>query len=234
MREIKANFISADELAFQAAVDLAEKIRSLMLSQKTVHIVLTGGTVGIKTLAALAPHLEGMELENLELWFGDERFVDAKSPERNYSQAFDALISKIFIPANNVHQMPSSGSTNLHEAAEIYAKKFENANPKLDVVLLGVGPDAHVASLFPNGNPTSHGEFVVSESNSPKPPLERISLSYKALCGATEVWFLVAGAEKAPAVEKIFNGDDLPATKVTGTKATIWYLDKAAAKLISA
>jgi 6-phosphogluconolactonase len=230
--EVLRHFASSEELAKQVAQDLAAKVLSLV-ENKATHVVLTGGSVGIKTLSELAPLLKAKDLTNLHLWWGDERFVGEESQERNYVQAHHALLAHIEIPAQNIHPMPSKGALSLGEAAAKFASDLESASPEFDVVLLGVGPDGHVASLFPGAKPENHGSLVVAESNSPKPPAERISLSFTALSSAREVWFLVAGEEKAACVSEVFVQKKLPAALVTGKNLTRWYLDAAAAKKLT-
>lgn len=227
--EVLKHFESGNQLAKQAAKDLAKRIRHLV-EQKTAHVVLTGGSVGIKTLSELAPLLKGRNLGNLHLWWGDERFLDRENQERNYVQAHRALLAHISLPPQNIHPMPSKDGSSINESAAQFASVLESSAPDFDLVLLGMGPDGHVASLFPGANPQKHGSLVVAESNSPKPPAERISLSFAALSGAPEVWFLVAGADKAAAVSEVFTEKKLPAALVTGKDQTRWYLDTAAAK----
>jgi 6-phosphogluconolactonase len=228
MLEMKVDFKSADDLAKQAAKDLAERILS-NLASKPFHLVLTGGTVGTKTLAELAPLLADVDLSNLQLWWGDERFVDSQSPDRNFLQASQALISKISIPEANLHQMPAAGYQSLEQEAANFASHFEQVAPVFDVVLLGVGPDGHVASLFPDSKAMPFGQFVVAEASSPKPPSQRISLSFSALSSASEVWFLVSGQDKAIAVSKALRDQELPAGRIKGKDITRWYLDTQAA-----
>jgi 6-phosphogluconolactonase len=227
--KILSGFESGDQLAKQAASDLAGRIL-LLLQRQEANVVLTGGTVGIKTLSELAPHLAGQDLSNLHLWWGDERFVDKDSDDRNFVQANKALLSKLAIPSQNLHEMPARDGGTLEAGGSKFAKHIESLKPSFDIVLLGMGPDGHVASLFPDSNPNLFGELVVTETNSPKPPAERISLSYKALSSAREVWFLVAGADKAAAVSKVFEEKNLPAAQVSGVETTRWYLDVEAAK----
>lgn len=230
----RRTFATANELALNAAADLDTHVSRLLESKPQVDLVVTGGTVGIITLEKLAPLWVSRDLKNLHIWWGDERFVAESSQDRNYVQAEIALISKLNIPSENIHSMPSDKNQGLEVAGEEFANELEHAKPHFDVVLLGMGPDAHVASLFPNSQSQSHGNWVVTESNSPKPPSQRISLSYEALNSADEVWFLVSGEDKADAVSRVFSNEDLPGTKVKGQLATIWYLDQAAAaKLIS-
>ena len=226
--EILSHFENGDQLAKQAAEDLAHKVL-LLLETQPVHVVLTGGTVGIKTLAELSPLLAGQDLSRLHLWWGDERFVEDSSQDRNYRQAEQALLRNISIPPENLHQIPSADSASLDSAASSFAAYIENLKPRFDIVLLGMGPDGHVASLFPDSTPKQFGEWLVAEPSSPKPPAQRISLSYKALSGAGEVWFLVAGGDKAAAVSQVFTKKDLPAAQVSGVNRTRWYLDTAAA-----
>jgi 6-phosphogluconolactonase len=232
-RLVNSESASADQVATAAASELAEKLKDLLDSKSAVHLVLTGGTVGIKTLEALSLKLSEMDLSKLHLWWGDERFVAANSNERNLVQAEQALLSKISIPDENIHPMPDSSAGDLLTASEQFRETIERAKPSFDVVLLGMGPDAHVASLFPDSSPTSHGKLVVSEANSPKPPSERISLSFEALNSAAEIWFLVSGVDKASAVAQVFAGKDLPAAKVSGRKLTRWFLDQDAASEIT-
>lgn len=231
-RELLSHFDSADQLATQAGADLASKILTLV-GQRPVHVVLTGGTVGIKTLAELAPLLLGKDLSNLHFWWGDDRFVDDSSRERNFVQAGEVLLSKITMPSENLHPMPSKDQASLVDAASRFAVHIESLLPIFDVVLLGMGADGHVASLFPDSSPVEHGKFVVSEANSPKPPEQRISLSFQALSSAREVWFLVAGSDKAAAVREALGGVRLPASLVSGQELTRWYLDKAAAEKLT-
>jgi 6-phosphogluconolactonase len=218
-----------DALAARAAADLAEKLKELLSSKATVQIVVTGGSVGIKTLEHLGPLLSKVNLSSLQIWWGDERFVERESPDRNFVQAREALLSKISIPQENVHEMPALEAGGLLEASANFADFVAGVTPEFDVVLLGMGPDGHVASLFPNSEPVLFGEWIIAEPNSPKPPRRRISFSYQALSSATEVWFLVAGSDKADAVAQAFSGAQLPAGLVRGKKVTKWYLDEAAA-----
>ena len=226
--EVLRHFETGDQLAAQAASDLANMIVSRLATQ-SVHLVLTGGTVGINTLAKLAPLLRDADLSNLDLWWGDERFVDAESKDRNFMQASEVFLSKVSIPSSNLHQMPSDRGQFLADAAAEFSTQIHHAAPRFDVVLLGMGSDGHVASLFPGSEAISFGDYVVAESHSPKPPPERISMSYSALCSAQEVWFLVAGSDKAEAVSRVFAGADIPASKVSGRQLTRWYLDTQAA-----
>lgn len=230
---IRKQFADPSLMAKAAAMDLASTIKHLLQTKPAVHIALTGGTSGIAVLKELAPLLKDVSLVSLHFWWSDERFVDAASPERNELQARRALLDLVDVPARNIHAMPADHGQGLTVAAESFAQELEIAKPSIDVALLGVGPDGHVASLFPGRVGTKHGDFIVSESDSPKPPPQRISFSYYALNGADEIWFVVAGIDKADALRRITKGVDLPAAKVLGRSQTVWYLDDAAASEIT-
>lgn len=223
----------AAEVAESAAKDLADELVRLLSSQERVSLVLTGGTVGIKTLSYLATFLQGHDLSKLLIYWGDERFVESTSADRNSVQAKDAFLAKVAIPPKNIHEMPSSDVGDLETAAKSFSLQFGTENPSFDIVLLGMGADGHVASLFPNSAPSVFGRWVVAVPNSPKPPSQRISMSFEALSSANEVWFLVAGQDKAEAVSKVFGGEALPAGMVHGKTFTRWYLDEAAAAEIT-
>ncbi|CAB4623578.1 unannotated protein [freshwater metagenome] len=227
--DIRTGFASSGLLATTAAMDLSESLKDYLARQDEVNLVLTGGTVGNLMLEALSAELVKVDLSKLQLWWGDERFVQKDSQDRNFVQAEKLLLSRLTIPKENLHQMPSSETLSLDQAAAQFANEIELVAPLFDIVLLGMGADAHVASLFPELEGHSFGDWVIAQDRSPKPPKDRISLSYKALCSASEVWFLVAGADKAQAVKRVFAGEDLPAAKVSGQKITKWYLDQAAA-----
>jgi 6-phosphogluconolactonase len=224
-----SDHLDAEDVARNVARDLAKELARFLDAQHSVNLVLTGGTVGIKTLSELASLLSGFDLSSLQIWWGDERFVESNSADRNSVQAHDALLSRIQIPAGNIHAMPSSEDGDLLAAAKAFSDNFGSDYPSFDIVLLGMGPDGHVASLFPGSKAIEFGKWVVAEPDSPKPPQQRISLSYEALSSAKQVWFLVSGEDKAEAVSRVFDGEDLPATKVSGNEQTRWYLDQAAA-----
>lgn len=232
-REVIKDLADADAVAKTAAHDLVVELQQLLKSQASVNLVLTGGTVGIKMLSELAKVITPFELERLFIWFGDERFVQFDSSDRNYVQAREALLSKISIPETNVHAMPSTEDGDLLASSSAFGEMMTAENPSFDIVLLGMGDDGHVASLFPGSAPIEFGRWVVAEPHSPKPPAQRISLSIAALSTANQVWYLVAGKEKANAVSRVFRGDNLPAAKVSGKRRTRWYLDKAAASEIT-
>ncbi len=221
-------------------------------------VVLTGGTVGIGTLKAVAdsPAAPAVDWSRVNFWWGDERFVASGDPERNAQQAFDALLSHIPVDPARVHAPGSSDDFgSVEEAAADYARQLAEAAaaehaadmsddrpehpsvlPRLDVVLLGVGPDAHVASLFPEqGGIREKVGTVIAVHNSPKPPPLRVSLILPAINTASEVWMVVAGEDKAGAVGLALAGANpiqVPAAGPRGTSRTLWLIDENAASRV--
>lgn len=231
-------------LAEAVAVRLLTRILDVQAVRDTVHVVLTGGTVGIAALehAAESVLCEAIDWAGVHLWWGDERFLRAGHPDRNETQARTALIDELPIPPENVHPVPAEGARGVavpDDAASLYAQALSAhafggaAVPGFDVLLLGMGPDGHVASLFPGHAALDIADrTVVGVLDSPKPPPERVSLTLPAIRAAREVWIVAAGAEKSTAVHAALAGlsvSSAPAGHATGTEATLWLIDAAAA-----
>ena len=237
---------TADLLAQAAAARLVTGLVDAQAARGHAHVVLTGGGVGTATLAALAssPARDAVDWGAVDLWWGDERFLPSGHPDRNETQARAALLDRVPVPAERVHAMPASDGAlgdDVDAAAAAYAEELRAACgpddrdgvPAFDVLMLGVGPDAHVASLFP-GHPGTGVEdrTVTAVRDSPKPPPTRISLTWPAIRAARSVWLLAGGAEKAEAVALALSGADrvaAPAAGATGRERTLWLLDVAAA-----
>ncbi|HTK62200.1 MAG TPA: 6-phosphogluconolactonase [Pseudonocardia sp.] len=231
-------------LASAAAARLATRLVDVLAEREVAHLVLTGGTIGIGTLAALAglPAREAVDWGRVHLWWGDERFVPAGDKDRNETQARDALLDSLPLNPEFVHVMaPSDGphGDDAEAAAEQYAAELakyaaDGADaPAFDVLLLGMGPDGHIASLFPD-HPGTHETTpsAIAVHNSPKPPPNRISLTFRVIQAAREVWVVASGAEKAEAVARALTTTDqvhTPAAGAHGTEATLWLIDEAAA-----
>ncbi|OFT45702.1 6-phosphogluconolactonase [Brachybacterium sp. HMSC06H03] len=240
----------AEAVAQAAATATAEQLAAALEKRPVAHLVLTGGTVGTLTAAALPAALKdaGVDASRLHLWWGDERFVEPDSEERNEvgvrTSLLDVLREEHGLPARNVHVMPSpADGMSLEDAAAWYGQQLDQTGGDepfrtrgqafFDVLLLGVGPDGHIASLFPQ-HPAQEKVLgsAVAVTGSPKPPSQRISLTWPVLNSARHVALLVAGAEKAEAVRAAHEGVDpweVPASAVRGLESTTWVLDEAAA-----
>ena len=195
----------ADDLAGSVARDLLTRLTEVQAAGGTPQIVLTGGTIAEtlhRELARLSPGA-GVDWANVVVWWGDERFVEASSPDRNARQAREALLDQVGTDPANVHEIPSSSEVgSAEEAAAAYAETLRrHGQGDFTVLMLGIGPDAHVASLFPHHPALGReDEATVAVHDSPKPPPDRVSLTYPTLNRAEEVWFLASGEGKAQAV----------------------------------
>lgn len=233
----------ADDLATTVAERLLELLGDRQAAGEVPAIALTGGTIAElvhREIARLTP-ASGVDWNEVDVWWGDERFVPADSPDRNAGQARVAFLTEVGATGRRVHEMPADEGQGLETAAEAYAQELrEHGKGEFDVVMLGLGPDGHVASLFP-GFPQLDVDdrATVAVTGSPKPPPERLSLTFGALNRARQVWFLVSGEGKAGAVSAALAGvvddrevsdvHDIPAVGVSGTEQTVWLLDREAA-----
>jgi 6-phosphogluconolactonase len=227
---------SAEELAAAAAARLITRLVDLQADGAIPAVALTGGGVGTATLGAIAasPASDAVNWRAVEIFWGDERFVAGDSDDRNEKQARGALLDHIDVNPDRVHAIaPLNGEfgDDPDAAAAAYATLLAGRAP-LDIVLLGMGGEGHVASVFPHA-PALHADApVVAVRDCPKPPPTRVSLTLPTIRTAAEVWLLVAGAAKAEAVGRAFGGaaeEELPAAGARGTARTLWMLDRAAA-----
>ena len=231
--QVIETYVDAGELAAAAGARLVGAITSAIGNRGQAVIVLTGGTVGIALLRHVAAYAPDVDWSKVQLFWGDERFVPAEDPDRNYRQAREALLETISIPSGNVHEMAASRGA-FGEDIEAAAQAYEKLLPEeFDVHLLGMGGEGHVNSLFPDTEAVREdSRLVIAVTDSPKPPPRRITLTLPAVRRAREVWLVVAGAEKAEAAAAAIGGAapvDVPAAGAIGREATVWLLDKAAA-----
>lgn len=229
---------SADALATAVAGELLTRLTDAQSSGHEPQIALTGGTIADAVHRELARLSAGSEVDwsRVVVWWGDERFVEPASDDRNERQAREAFLDQVDVDPAKVHPMPSTESAgDVAEGAAAYGEELRSFGAgEFDVLMLGVGPDGHIASLFPGFPQLDVADRIaVPVTGSPKPPPERISLTFSALNRSASVWFLVSGDEKASAVATaLAEGTDLhdcPAVGVQGTEETIWFLDRSAA-----
>jgi 6-phosphogluconolactonase len=218
--------------AADAAEACGQRLAAFLLERQSistpVNVALTGGTLGIELLAHLWTNtlVDAISWPDVHVWWGDERVLPEGDPDRNDTQARTALLSHVPIPPENIHAV---GYGPVESVAAAYAEALEGVS--LDLVLLGVGPDGHVASLFP-GLPGIEvtDRLVVGVEDSPKPPPVRVSLTLPAINAAGEVWLIAAGTGKSKAVSRALHDDEsIPASRVAGRDRTLWFLDTEAA-----
>jgi len=222
----------AGALAADVATRLLELLADVQAGGRIAQVALTGGGIADqihREVARLAPDSD-VDWGAVSFWWGDERFVPTASEDRNAKQARDAFLDAV--GATRVHEMPASDAgMSLDEAAAAYGDEVRNDpdGDRFDVVMLGMGPDGHVASLFPGRPEVDVSDAIaVPVRNSPKPPPERISLTREALCRTDRMWFVVDGGidgEKADAAARALSGDEsLPAARVRAENETLWFL----------
>lgn len=233
----------ADILASTVASRLVAKIVDAQAERGTASVVLTGGRIAGKVLHTLGdlPAAAAIDWSHVDLWWGDERFLPSGDPDRNETQARAALLDALPLDPARVHPMPPSDGPDgddAEAAAARYAQALAAGGaevPPFDVLMLGVGEDGHVASLFPEHTVLNETGTTAAVHDSPKPPPTRITLTMPAIQTADEVWLIAAGPDKTTAVGAALNGDKTrPAAHAAGVSRTYWLLDQAAAADVAA
>jgi 6-phosphogluconolactonase len=238
---------NSDALVAAAGERLIGVIDAAAAARGRALIVLTGGGNGNRLLQYLGAQGQRIDWAKVHLFWGDERYIAEDDDERNDKQARVALLDHIDIPARNVHTMPASDGefgNDLAAAALAYeqllAANAESGDPapNFDVHLLGVGPEGHINSVFPDSPAAQETtRLVIGVDDSPKPPPQRITLTLPAIQRSRDVWMMVSGAEKADAVAAAIGGADpasVPAAGAVGRENTVWFLDVAAAAKLPA
>ena len=230
-------------LAAAVAARLVTRLVDAQAEHGTASVVLTGGTIGIAALRAVrdSPARAAVVWPRVDVWWGDERWVPADDPQRNDRQAREALLDALDLDPARVHPVGAPDGPDGDDpdaAAARYADELTAAAPpdadvpSFDVLLLGMGPEGHTASIFPE-SPAAHDErpaFAVH--GCPKPPPTRVSMGFAAITAARDVWVVASGEEKAPMVALALGGVgrvQVPVAGAVGTRRTLWLLDEAAA-----
>ncbi len=236
---------TAEVLATAAAARLITRIVDIQHASGSASLVLTGGRIGIAVLRELAgtQAASAVDWRELDLYWGDERFLPGGHPERNETQAREALLDHVAVDPARLHPMGASdgpwgddpdAAAHAYEELLLSRRRPEDRGlaPSFDICLVGIGEEGHVASVFP-GSPAVYEteRAVIGVRSSPKPPPTRISLTLPAIRCAAEVWLIVSGSEKAAAVTMALGGAgqvQVPAAGATGRRRTLWLVDRAA------
>jgi 6-phosphogluconolactonase len=218
-------YTDGDELADEVKSQILLEIEAGLLAQSEFHLVLTGGTLGVKISESLksAWNAAPDHFKGLHIWWSDERFVDADSAERNAAPLHTGLTNLQII----IHEALSPDApASIEEAVRDYESALVGVT--IDLNILGVGPDGHVASLFPGVADLDDQRSIFAITDSPKPPASRISFTMKLINEAKEVWIVASGESKADAVAKIIEGDlSIPASYVSARTRTRLIVDQA-------
>ena len=231
-------FPDAETLARTVAEQLLDLLGSIQAAGRVPYIALTGGTIAAEIYRALAQlDSKAVDWTQVDFWWGDERYVPADSSDRNDRGVELDLLDVVGADPARVHAMPAADESHLDvaSAATAYAEKLRTHGGQFDLVLLGLGPDGHVASLFPGFPQLDSEEIAVPVTGSPKPPPERVTLTFNALNRTREAWFVVAGEDKADAVARALADEGsvhvTPARGITCENRT-WWLDQPAASAL--
>ena len=216
-------YADPQELLEEILSQLIEVVETGLRVNGIFHLALTGGTLGTDLNRALVAHVNSEPdlYQGLHIWWSDERFVERGSSDHNCAPMHQMVSNKNL----NIHNVPASNEVaSIEEAVEDYLTQLgENF---MDLTILGLGPDGHVASLFPGSDHLDRLEKVIAISDSPKPPAVRATFTMSMINSSTLVWIIASGASKAEAVTKIIEGDlSIPASYVRAVDHTRLIVD---------
>jgi len=236
-------FFDGEQLSHAAAHYAVQVANEALAARGRFTIALSGGSTPKKLygLLALEPYRNQIDWTKAEVFWGDERCVPPDNAESNYHLAHEVMLSKLPIPADHIHRMPADESDWV-AASATYEQELRrvfgtSGVPSFDLIQLGLGPEAHTASLFPHQASLRETERLVIPVTVPKPPPPRLTFTPPILNAAKHILFLVTGAEKADAVRAVLEGDyqpeEYPAQIVRPTQGEVtWMLDTAAASTL--
>lgn len=235
-----------DGLSRRAAQRVVALARSAVATRGAFHLVLAGGTTPRRLYQTLVTteFRDTIDWSRVHIYFGDERAVPATHPDSNYSMAKAALLDHVPIPSERIHRMPVA-VTSVRQDAAHYAQMIADRAPRdaqgvpqFDLILLGMGPDGHTASLFPHSCILHDMERWAAAVYVDKLQAWRVSVTFPVLNHARHLLFLVAGADKAAMVGRIHAGASslptLPVQRIAAQGSVEWLLDSAAAAQLPA
>ena len=232
----------AEALARRGAEEFCAHATGALARQPAFRVALAGGGTPrrLYELLAGAPFRSAVAWDRVEFFWGDERCLPHDHPESNVRMAREALLGPLAVPAAHVHPVDTTRDATAAarayqiEIARVFAVPPDGPPPAFDLVLLGLGPDAHTASLFPGHAAEREARaWVVDVHDAPKPPPERVTLTPAIINRARAVLFLVADAGKAGALAAVLEGppdpDRYPAQAIRPAGTLRWLVDRAAA-----
>jgi 6-phosphogluconolactonase len=232
-------FPDLEALSHAAAASVAQIIRQTCADRGRVVLALAGGHTPARLYQLLAESAgETIPWRQVHLCWSDERYVPLDHPDSNFRMAKESFLDRIDIPESNVHPMPTHFA-NPQEAARAYENElrrlFPPPWPRFDLLLLGMGPDGHTASLFPGSAALEENKRWVLATTSPAEPKQRLSLTLPVLSNAATIYFLISGRDKAGTLATVLSGvsthSALPAARVRLSNGkVVWWIDEAAAR----
>ncbi len=233
-------FADTDALSQAAAHYIVRVAQESISAHGSFTLALSGGSTPKKLYSMLAedPYRSEIDWTHVDIFWSDERCVPPNDAESNYNMAQQVLLSKVPIPANQIHRMPAD-QADRDAASYAYTQDMQqtfgsDGVPNFDLIQLGMGPEAHTASLFPHQASLHEQQRLVMPVVVSKPPPPRLTFTPRLLNAASHVLFLVTGAEKQDAVQAVLEGqyqpDEYPAQIVKPSRGEVtWMLDEAAA-----
>jgi 6-phosphogluconolactonase len=233
---------SAEDLATSVAGAFVRLVAVHQAAGEVPQVALTGGSIAEKIhreIARLGADSD-VDWSRVDFFWGDERYVAPDSDDRNAKSARAELLDVLPVDPARIHEIPSTAEADsVDSAAAAYADTVRSVGRgSFDLLMLGVGPDGHIASLFPGFPQLDLDDAIAAGvTGSPKPPPERVTLTFPALSRSDEVWFVVSGPDKAEAVGRALAATppdvhELPAAGVRGQLETIWFLDRESASQV--
>jgi len=212
-----------DELLQTAATGIVDMVRASVAANGTCMIALSGGSTprSLYELLARPAFAEQISWPEVHVFWGDERHVPPDHPDSNFRMANEALLLRVPIPAENIHRIPAE-LPNATTVAVAYADDLrrafhlgvddQNALPRFDLILLGMGEDGHTASLFPHSPALNERKALVTANPVPKLNTTRLTFTLPVINNAARVWFLITGGSKAEVLKAVLEGPRQPET----------------------
>lgn len=232
-------FEDAEKLNTAAADFFVESAKKILSKQKNFSVALSGGSTpkSLYQLLASEQYKNKIEWQKVLMFFGDERCVSPENEQSNFRMANETLLSKITIPKENIFRL--RGEIEPQKSAAEYEKKIKQTlgeNPCFDLILLGLGDDAHTASLFPETDALDEISKLVIANFVAKFSAFRLTFTFPLINSAANILFLATGEKKSFAVKNVLTekSEKFPASLVNPQEGKcFWFLDKPAASLIS-
>jgi 6-phosphogluconolactonase len=230
------------DLFHSAAEEFVRIGRAAIALRERFAVALSGGSTPRSLYSLLAKDYPNFPWSQTFLFFGDERHVPPDNPDSNYRMVNEALLSKVSIPVENVYRVQAelpdaaAAAADYEDKLRAFFKLQPGEFPRFDLILLGLGPDGHTASLFPDSKGLQEESHLVIANWIEKFETNRITFTLPVLNHATDVMFLASGANKADMVRQILEGTNtppFPAQQVQPEGRLMWMLDEAAAAKLS-
>ena len=232
---------TATELFEAAAAEFAAQASAAVRARGRFTVALSGGSTP-RTLYSLLATKPNIPWDKTCIFWGDERHVPPDQPESNYRMANEALLSKVPVPAENIFRIhaeekdAAAAALQYEQTLKDFFHLAPGDFPRFDLILLGVGPDGHTASLFPDTPALNETKRLVVSNWVPKFHTDRITFTFPVLNAAACVMFLLSGADKASTLHEVLENSsaDLPSQKVRPANGKlIWLVDEPAARTLS-